>query len=367
MIALFIVGLVVLVVAALVYLLTAKVKKKIVRYLVSGALGVAALGMIAISCIRTVPTGHTGIVTVFGKVEDRTFEAGVHFTAPWNSVVNMDNRNQKASIDMQCFSSDIQEVAITYTINYQISKANAQTIYKEIGSNYYDTVITPRVQEAVKSEFAKYTAEELLNKRAELSQDIKSTLTERLQTYNIVVVDASLENLDFSDAFTDAVEAKQVAEQKSKQAKIEQEQKTMEANAAAERAKIEADANAAVSVIAAEAELNVVQIQADAAEYAGQKDAAVIGQVRDVLAKDPTSLTDEDFEHLLLYYYILQWNGELPETYFSNSDFYSMLAALGKINGGDTNTDTPVETPTTGEETPSGGENPSGGESSATT
>ena len=180
-----------------------------------------------------------------------------------------------------------------------------------------------------------------LSNRALLSQDIRTLLTEKLSFYNIVVVDASMENLDFSDAFTDAVEAKQVAEQKSKQAQIEQSQKTMEANAAAERAEIEANAAAAVAKIAAEADLEVVKIQADAAEYAGQKDAAVIGQVRDILSADPENLTNEDLHNLLVYYYILQWDGKLPETYFSSDDFYQLIAALGtKAEAG-----LPTETP----------------------
>ncbi len=329
MIALFIVGLLILVIAAALFLAKAKNNRFLTRILPGTIFGLIAVVLITVSCLRTVPTGHTGIITVFGRVENETFEAGVHFCAPWKSVVNMDNRNQKASIDLACFSSDIQEVAVTYTLNYQISKTNAQNIYKNIGISYYDTVITPRVQEAVKSEMAKYTAEELLSNRAQLSQDIRDVLTQKLATYNIVVIDASMENLDFSDAFTDAVEAKQVAEQKSKQAKIEQEQKNMEAEAAAKRAEIEAEAEAKVAVIAANADLDVVKIQADAAEYAGQKDAAVIGQVRDIFAKDPENLTNEDVEQLLLYYYIQKWNGELPTTYFSSEDFYALLAGLG--------------------------------------
>ena len=343
MIALFLIGCLTLAISVTVFFVKAKNNRFLTRTLPASVLALVSVVLIAVSCLRTVPTGHTGIVTVFGRVENETYEAGVHFCAPWKSVVNMDNRNQKASIDLSCFSSDIQEVAVTYTLNYQISKSNAQMIYKDIGISYYDTVITPRVQEAVKSELAKYTAEELLEKRAQLSQDIKKVLTEKLNTYNIVVVDASMENLDFSDAFTDAVEAKQVAEQKSKQAKIEQEQKNMEAEAAAKRAQIEAEAEAKVAVIAANADLDVVKIQADAAEYAGQKDAAVIGQVRDIFAKDPENLTDEDVEKLLLYYYIQKWNGELPTTYFSSEDFYALLAGLGSgALPGET-----VETPTT--------------------
>jgi Membrane protease subunits, stomatin/prohibitin homologs len=90
-----------------------------------------------IGFIKTVPTGSTGIVTTFGRIENITLDAGIHFMAPWKKVVNMDNRTQKQSIEMQCFSSDIQEVSVIYTVNYQINKANAQEIYRTIGKKYF--------------------------------------------------------------------------------------------------------------------------------------------------------------------------------------------------------------------------------------
>ncbi len=311
-----------------------KFKKFAKPILVAGiALGIlAGVG----SCLRTVPTGHTGIVTTFGHVEDKTLEAGMHVLMPWNSVIAMDNRNQKATLTLYCFSTDIQEIEVTYTLNYQIDKQNAQIIFKTIGSSYYETAIRPRIEEAVKSVIATCNAEQLLEQRSKLSLEIKEILESKLAQYNIEVLDASIENLEFSEVFTTAVEAKKVAEQKAKQAEIEEAQKTMEAEAQAERNQITADAEAAVAIIAAEADLEVVKIQADAAEYAGQKDAAVIEQVRDVLAKDPANLTDEDFEHLLFYYYILEWDGELPETYIGSEDFYAFLASVGSGIGGTT-------------------------------
>ena len=344
MIVLFILGALLLTAAISLFFAKAKTHRMLTRIIPALVLATASLVMITVSCMRTVPTGHTGIITVFGRVEDATYEAGVHFTAPWKSVINMDNRNQKASVDLACFSSDIQEVQVTYTLNYQISKTNAQTIYKDIGVSYYETIIMPQVQAAVKSELAKYTAEQLLSNRSQLSEDIRNVLTNILATYNIVVVDAAMENLDFSDAFTDAVEAKQVAEQKSKQAKIEQEQKTMEAEAAAQRAKIEAEAaaerakievesEAQVAKIAADAELDVAKIKAEAATFEGQKAAALIEKVRDVLAKDPENLTDEDINNLLVYYYVEKWNGELPSTYIGAEDFYELIGSLAG-NGG---------------------------------
>lgn len=286
-------------------------------------LSLAGLLLVLGGCVASVPTGHTGVVTTFGKVENTNFEAGVHFKLPWQEVVVMDNRNQKATLDLSCFSSDIQEVDVRYTVNYQIEKINAQKIYKGIGANYFETVMTPRIQEAVKSVIAKYNAEKLIESREILSSEIKSILTNKLSVYNIEILDASIENLDFSDAFTDAVEAKQVAEQNKLKAAIEQAQKVLEAEAEAQRNVIGAEADAKIAEIKANADLEVAKIQADAAYYAGEKDAAVNQKIAE-------SLTEE----LLVYYYIMAWNGELPETYIGTNDFYAIFQALvdaGKI------------------------------------
>jgi regulator of protease activity HflC (stomatin/prohibitin superfamily) len=278
---------------------------------VASLLGVLVM---AGACYASVPTGHTGVVTTFGKVENITLEAGVHFKLPWQEVVKMDNRVQKSTLDMSCFSSDIQEVSMVFTVNYQINKANAQLIYKTIGIDYYNVVIVPRVQEAVKSIIAQYSAEELIESRSELSREIRDILTVQLKDYNIELSDTSLENLDFTDAFTNAVEAKQVAAQNKLQAEIEQQQKIMEQEAQAERALIEANAEAEIAQIKAEAELEVTKIEADAAEYAGKREAEKNRAVAE-------SLTDD----LIKYYYIQQWNGELPESYVGSENVSTIV------------------------------------------
>lgn len=226
----------------------------------------------------------------------------------------MDNRTQKQTLDLLCFSSDIQEVSISYSVNYQIRKANAQTIYKTIGKDYYHVVMEPRIQDAVKSVMAKYTAESLIEERDTLSVKITEILERELSVYNIDVINTAIENMDFSDAFTQAVEEKQVAQQQLLKAQTEQAQLTMEQEAEAKRKEIAATAEAEISVIQAEAEKQVLKIQADAAEYAGQKDAAV----NDALAK---SLTDI----LLEYYEIKQWDGKLPEYYVAGVDSVSPI------------------------------------------
>lgn len=250
--------------------------------------------LISLSCMASVPTGHTGVLTTFGKVEDRTLESGMNFKAPWQNVVKMDNRVQKQTTDLICFSSDIQEVSMKYTLNYQISSKDAMTIYKTIGVDYYNNIIVPNITEAVKTSVAHYNAESLVSGRSELSQKIQEDLTARLVNYNIIVVSASIEDMDFTDAFTNAVEAKQVAEQNKLKAQTEAEQKVIEAEAAAKIKQVDAEAAATAKKIAADAEAYEIGVKA-AAEAEANKQLA-------------SSITQQ----LIDYKYYEAWDGKLP-------------------------------------------------------
>ena len=280
--------------------------------------------------VATVPTGHTGILTTFGKVEDKTLEAGMHMKSPFQEIVCMDNRTQVARLQLSAFSSDIQEVLVSYSMNYQIEKANAQKIYKEIGVDYYNTVMAPRIQEVVKSVIAKYTAEDLIESRDALSLQITEALVSQLGAYNIVVVSTSVEDIDFSDAFASSVEDKVVAEQALLKAQTEQAQKTMEEEKAAEREQIkaaaeaevkktQAAADAEVAKIKAAAEAEAQKLAADAAKYAGEQEAAA-----------NKALAESITEALIAYYEALGWDGKLPETVVSGSD--TVLPVLGGGN-----------------------------------
>lgn len=277
---------------------------------------VAFVAMLVISITVSIPTGYTGIVTTFGRVENYTLDAGFHAKAPWNSIVKMDNRVQKATVDLSCFSSDIQEVTCQYTLNYQINKETAQDIYRNVGSEYYDVVVTPNIAESIKTITAHYTAEQLIGNRDRLTAEIEALLSEQLKPYNINVVSTAIEDLDFTDAFTNAVEAKQVAQQNKLKATTEQEQKTMEAQQAAERAQIDAAAAAEVAKIQAQADLEVQKINADAAEYTGLKESAKNKAINESLTGD-----------LLKYYLIQQWDGKYPTTFMG--DDVSALLNIG--------------------------------------
>ena len=259
------------------------------------AVAVVVLALVVYGfCTSVVPTGYTGILTTFGKVADYTLDAGFHLKSPFQKVTLMDNREQKSSFTTEAFASDIQQVNIMGSINYNINKTTAMNLFKDVGVEYFNTLVSPRMLENMKAVFSKYTAEELISSRDQLSVETRGVLSREMERYGINIINISIEDIDFADAFTNAVEAKQVAQQAKLKAQIEQEQATMEAQQAASRKKI-----------AAEAEANVQKINADAAAYAIRAEAEAKAEANQKIAD---SLTDE----LIKYTEVSQWNGQLP-------------------------------------------------------
>ena len=267
-----------------------------------------AVVIVGVSCISTVPTGHTGILTTFGRVEDRNLPEGMNFHAPWQNITTMTNKEQRTSGNGLAFSKDMQEVAYTYTTRHQLLSAHAPTVYKTVGTDYYNIVIDPIVNAVIKEQIGKANAEGLITSRESVTALVNEEVAQQCSAYglNVAII---IDNFDFTDAFTNAVEAKQVATQEKLRAQTEQERLTMEAQQKAERDRIAAESAAEIARINAEADLEVQKISADAAEYAGQKEAAVNKAVAE-------SITDE----LIAYQYALRWDGVLPQYMFSGAD-----------------------------------------------
>ena len=276
---------------------------------------VLALVLAGTLCTATVQTGYTGIVTTFGKVENMTLEAGLHLKSPFQQIISMDNREQKTTFTTEAFSSDIQQVNITGSINYAINKSTAMNLFKEVGTDYFNKLVYPRMLEITKGVFSKYTAENLVANRQKLSESIRDGLSEELQSYGINVISLSIENIDFTDAFTDAVEAKQVAAQRKLQAEIEQAQMTMETQQQAERQRINAEAAA-----------NVAKINADADAYAMKVRREAEAEANKMIAE---SLT----ENLIRANEIKAWDGKLPVYMAGEGGTTIPVLQFGQENG----------------------------------
>ena len=241
-----------------------------------------------------VGNGNVAVVTRFGKAQDEVLEPGMHVKSYFSTLNPMSTQTQKVQIPLAAFSSDIQQVNAVVTLNYNVDKTNAVTLFREVGKDYVGSLMAPRIQENTKIVFSHYTAENLVQKRDTLSAEILALMQEDLSPYGIYVSAVAIEDIDFTDAFTNAVEAKQVATQEKLTAQTQQERLTMEAEAQAQRATIEATAAAERQKIAAEAEAYAVTVRAEAEAEANAKVAA--------------SLTPE----LIDYTKAQLWNGEMP-------------------------------------------------------
>ena len=270
--------------------------------LIIGILVLLIIVFVSFAPYVVVPTGHTGVVVTMGRVSDNVLPEGLQFKLPWQNIIFVDNRTQKAALVTQAFSSDIQQVDVICSINYRIEREMSQYLYKNVGSAYYDTVMLPRVMENLKGIFSKYAADNLVGERQTLAQQILKKLEPELTPYGIEVLSVAIENIDFTDAFTDAVEAKQVAEQTKLKTIIQQEELLSIEQNTAKRAKITADADA-----------EIARINADAKAYAIRTQAEAEAEANTLLAKSVT-------EQLIQYVQANGWDGKLPQYVSGGSD-----------------------------------------------
>ena len=254
--------------------------KKIVLWMV-----VALVVLILLSsAFVVVPAGSSGVVVTLGKVSGTPFGEGLHLKVPFVQTVEiMSNKIQKIEVDAPAVSEDLQSISSSIAVNFRIGSQSASYIYQNIGQDYQNIMLLPAVQESMKSVTAKYTDEELITARAQVGQEVKTTLEDKVSSYGIVIEKFNIVDFEFSAEFDAAIEAKQVAEQNLIKTKTEQEQ-----------AIVIAEAEAKKKVIAAEAEAEAILKKAQAQAEANQKVSA--------------SLSEE----LIEYSKVEKWDGKLP-------------------------------------------------------
>lgn len=255
------------------------------KYLNFSLLGLLILFIIItiFSSFATVPTGFVGVKTRFGKVQDSVIQEGLNLKVPFiEKIVKLDCRIQKLETSTSTASKDLQEVSLTVAINFCVEKETANNLYREVGLNYTNTIISPAILESVKSVTAQFTAEELITRRSEVSDMMKENLTTKMSTHGFKVIDFNITDLDFSDAYNQAIEKKQVSEQQAKQAQYE-----------LEKAKIENEKK----IAEAEANAKVMEVQ----NAATTENAIKLKELE--IQKE----------------FIQKWNGQLPSTFTGDS------------------------------------------------
>lgn len=200
---------------------------------------------IALNPFAIINAGERGVLMNFGKVSDIVLDEGIHPIIPIiTSVKKLSVRVQKNDVPAEAASKDLQNVKTDVAINWHIDPNKANAVYQRIGdeSQIVYRIMTPAVSEVVKAAVAKKNAEEIVTQRTDLKAEIDESITNRLQSYGIMVDDVSLIDVIFSDEFSKAIEAKQIAEQEAKRAEFIALKAEKEAQADVNRAKGQAEA-----------------------------------------------------------------------------------------------------------------------------
>lgn len=254
------------------------------KWIVTGVVvAVLVIAFLALNPFVIIGAGQRGVVTRWGAVQDKIMDEGFHVRVPvMEQVHKIDVRIQKAETQKaSAASKDLQVVTTDIAVNYHQDPGQVNKIYQEIGREFKARIIDPAVQEGLKASTAQFTAEELITQRPIVKEKIVDILKTRLEKYGLIVDEISITEFDFSKAYNDAIEAKQVAEQKAKEA----EWKLAEVRVAAQQQVAQAEAEAKAITVKASAEAGAIKIKGEA------------------LRQNPLLIELEA---------VLRWNGVLP-------------------------------------------------------
>lgn len=199
-----------------------------------GILSVISIVAVSGACV-VVPAGHRAVVfNAFTGVEPRTLADGTHLLMPFvETPVKYDVRTQtytmsvvydegdkKGDDSISALSADGQTVKIDLSVRYHLRPGEVWQLHRDLGSDYVEKVIRPEAQTVVRNVISKYTVTQLYSaERTEIQNSIGDQMRTGLAKYHIELAELLLRNIGFSEAFTNAIEQKQVAMQEAERMK----------------------------------------------------------------------------------------------------------------------------------------------------
>ena len=191
------------------------------RIAAAAVLAVVVL-VLLLKCISVVGTGQVAVVTRFGNVVG-TEGQGIHMKLPVDSYHKIDCTQQQVTAEYSTASKDNQSVTQEITAQVVVDPERVEELYSKFLGNHMEGIVAPVLSDGFKAANAKFTLEETIEKRDELSAEMLKAVQDRLEPYGIKVVSVEIKNVALPDEYKAAVERQKVAERDQLTAKVEQE------------------------------------------------------------------------------------------------------------------------------------------------
>jgi prohibitin 2 len=210
-------------------------------------IGILLLVFVAIIVLSAstyvVQPGHRGVAVTLGSVSPGFKAEGFGFRQPFlTHIEQVSVRQQTRTLPAECYSSDLQQVRAELNVLYRIPEQSVVKIFQDYAGEPFDTLIAPRVLEALKEAAAVQSAEMFVKKREEVKLKALELARKKIGTGFLEIVDLVLYNITLSSELEAAIEQKMVQEQEAEKAKFTQLQTQIEADTAVIRARGEAEA-----------------------------------------------------------------------------------------------------------------------------
>ncbi len=197
--------------------------------------------IMAASGTYVVHPGYRGVEVTLGKVSPAFKPEGFGFKAPLITHIHpISIRQQTAQDKAECYSSDLQQIQVVLRVLYRIPESSVVKVYQEYYGDPYETLVAPRVQEALKEAAAQQSAEQVVKTREQIKTRSLDLARKKVGSL-LVIEDIVLEDITLTRELESAIEAKMVQEQEAAKSKYVQQRAQIEADTAVIQAKGEAE------------------------------------------------------------------------------------------------------------------------------
>lgn len=205
------------------------------------------------SFVVIVPVGHAGVVydLTRGVLKTPLFP-GIHFLIPivqrstlfntqiqeYTMSIAPDEGALKRDDSLDAPTSDGQQVKVDASILFYIKPENASKIWETLGQEYVTKIIRPVSRSQIRMVVSRYSAMDIYSgERAEAEKIIENEIRSLLEEKGLSLDKVLLRGVYFSAEYARAIESKQVAQQRIKQAEFEKEEAIQRAEAKVNEAK----------------------------------------------------------------------------------------------------------------------------------